>query len=169
MLTLAKMMTIDALLAEHDVWAATVADPGEDWPGDVGRHLAGERMKAVLEEITRRERLQRLNLYAGRESTERYQAWRDVARICRERVSMIDVLERAGWPVVESGREHHAPCPACGGEDRFVVWTERAWCRRCHLSWDIVAAAESLIPGCAQFRDALRYLAAMAGERPVSA
>jgi len=168
MLALARTMTVDALLAEHDVVSATVADPGEDWPGDIGRHLAGERLKAITEEIIRRERLQRMGLFAARESAARYQAWRDVAKLCRERVTMIDVLQRAGWPVFPSGREHHGPCPACGGEGRFIIWTERAWCRRCHLSWDVVAAAESLIPGCASFRDALRYLAAMAGERPVS-
>jgi len=169
MLTLARTMTADALLAEHDVLAATVADPGDDWPGDTGRHLATERLTAVVEEITRRDRLQRQNRYAPRESTERYEAWRDVARVVRERVAMIDVLERAGWPVFPSGREYHGPCPGCGGEDRLVVWTERAWCRQCHLSWDIVKAAESLIPGCGSFRDALRYLATMAGEGAVSA
>jgi len=161
-------MTIDALLAEHDVQAATVADPGEDWPGDVGRHLAGERLRAITEEITRRERLERMGLYAARESAARHQAWVDVAKLVRERVTMVDVLQRAGWPLVPNGREHHGPCPACGGEDRFVVWTERAWCRQCNLSWDVVAAAESLIPGCESFREAVRYLAEMAGERPVS-
>ncbi len=168
MVALARSMTVDALLAEHDVLAATVADPGEDWPGDTGRYLAASRLTAVAEELARRERLQRLNRYAPRESTERYEAWRDVARVVRERVPMIDVLERAGWPTFPNGREYHGPCPACGGEDRFVVWPETAWCRQCHLSWDIVTAAESLIPGCERFRDAIRYLAEMAGERPVS-
>jgi len=168
MLALARTMTLDALLAEADVQAATVADPGEDWPGDVGRHLAAERLKAITEETTRRERLRRLTFYTARETNERYEAWRDVAKIVRERVTMIDVLERAGWPVFSSGREYHGPCPACAGEDRFVVWAQRAWCRQCRLSWDIVAATESLIPGCERFRDAIRYLAAMAGERPVS-
>jgi hypothetical protein len=169
MQTLARTMTVDALLAEHDVLAATVADPGDAWPGDVGRHLAGERLKAITDEIIRRERLQRMGLFAARESTARYEAWRDVARIVRERVTMVAVLERAGWPVFPSGREHHGPCPACGGEDRLVVWPSRAWCRGCNLSWDVVAAAESLIPGCESFREAVRYLAEMAGERPVSA
>jgi len=168
MLALARTMTVDALLAESDVLAATVADPGDDWPGDVGRHLAGERLTAITEEITRRERLERMGLFAARESAARHQAWRDVAKAVRERVPMIDVLERGGWPVFPSGREHHGPCPACGGEDRLVVWTQRAWCRQCNLSWDVVAAAESLIPGCGSFRDALRYLAEMAIDRPVS-
>ncbi len=69
--TLARTLTVDALLAEHDVLAATVADPGDAWPGDVGRHLAAERLKAITEEITRRERLERMGIYAAREAAVR--------------------------------------------------------------------------------------------------
>ncbi len=34
----------------------------------------------------------------------------------------------------ESKNSYSAPCPLCGGEDRFVYKTEsgRCWCRRCH-------------------------------------
>jgi hypothetical protein len=37
-----------------------------------------------------------------------------------------------------AGKEHHGPCPLCGGDDRFCVWPRegRAWCRQCKAAGD---------------------------------
>lgn len=39
-----------------------------------------------------------------------------------------------------SQKEAHAPCPFCGGEDRFIVFsdTNRAWCRQCNWKGDLI-------------------------------
>jgi len=163
-------MSPDALDQWRDVLTLDLADDDPDYPGPVGHYLATERLRAVEAELARRNRLARLSTGAARRGDQRYQQWRELARCVRERVSMIDVLEHAGWTVVPAGRdrrrgfiEYHGACPACGGTDRFIVWTARAWCRQCALSWDVIAATESLIPGCQGFRDALTWLATLAG------
>ncbi len=36
------------------------------------------------------------------------------------------------------GGEYHCPCPACGGKDRFIIWSgkNRSLCRRCEKKGD---------------------------------
>jgi len=42
------------------------------------------------------------------------------------------------------GKEHGAPCPACGGDDRLRIWIDdktpsgRYWCRQCGVSGDAI-------------------------------
>lgn len=39
-----------------------------------------------------------------------------------------------------SGGEYHSPCPACGGRDRFIIWTKKNcyFCRRCEKKGDAI-------------------------------
>ncbi|MBZ0135762.1 MAG: hypothetical protein K8I27_05275 [Planctomycetes bacterium] len=49
---------------------------------------------------------------------------------------ILDVFNR--HDLKRTGKEHHGPCPLCGGNDRFCVWPARgrAWCRQCKASGD---------------------------------
>ena len=97
------------------------------------------------------------------------QAWTDLARAVKERVTITEVLELRGITVTWHGREGHSACPFCGGTDRFVIWPgppDRAWCRQCHASnrstMDVVALAQSTMPGCEHFHSAVSWLADLA-------
>ena len=39
-----------------------------------------------------------------------------------------------------NGGEYHSPCPACGGNDRFIIWPSqnRYYCRQCEKSGDVI-------------------------------
>lgn len=58
----------------------------------------------------------------------------------------MDVLDLAAQytPLKKAAAgEYHGPCPACGGADRFRVWTDqghrgRYWCRSCDIKGDDV-------------------------------
>ena len=41
---------------------------------------------------------------------------------------------------VTNGGEYHSPCPACGGRDRFIIWSakNRYYCRRCGKTGDVI-------------------------------
>lgn len=54
---------------------------------------------------------------------------------------ILDVFD--GHDLKRIGREHHGPCPICGGSDRFTVWPHegRAWCRQCKALGDSVTWA----------------------------
>ncbi len=41
---------------------------------------------------------------------------------------------------VSRGGEYHSPCPACGGNDRFIIWPaeDRYWCRQCARKGDAI-------------------------------
>lgn len=47
-----------------------------------------------------------------------------------------EAAKKLGVPLHHhSDAEAHGPCPACGGEDRFIVWRAgNAWCRQCKMS-----------------------------------
>jgi len=173
MVIIARNMGEDELLAESDILLATVADDDDDFPGVVGRDLAGERLRAVQDELDRRSRLRAMGTVRFRETVQTHEAWRDLARTVRDRVPLPDLLEYANYPFTYAGmngrrnqREYEAACPLCGGTDRFRIWdgpNGAAWCRGCRLHWDVVAAAQSLLPGCSRFRDAVEALAVLAG------
>ena len=168
-----REMSTDALLAAADALSFTVADPDPELPGEVGRILAAERLRAVRTELDRRERLHRIGRGVPSPADERYAGWQALARLVRERVEVPDVLRLAGFDVQPAGRNHRrgaseygSSCPACGGGDRLRSWAGpngRAWCRRCQWGGDVVLVAQSLLAGCASFRDAVRELARMAG------
>lgn len=163
----------DALLAMREVFAHDAVDPDPEFPGDVGRVLARERVRAITVELARRERLARLSNGTATASDRQHAAWVELARAVRERVEVPEIFALVGHPLQPVGhnrrrgaREYAGACPLCGGADRLRVWAGpngRAWCRVCSWSADAITAAMSLIPGCGDFRDALRWLAALAG------
>lgn len=162
----ARELSTDALLSFADALSFTIADDDPVFPGPVGRRLAGERLRAVREEIARRERLARVHSGLASPSDRSYEAWRTLAAMERERVDIRAVFEAAGWKLADEGpTEAHASCPACGGTDRLVIRfgpPARCWCRRCDWSADVITLAQSIIPGCHTFRDAVRVLAEIA-------
>lgn len=167
----ARMLSTDALLACGDVLALDLADPdyGDAETDAVARELAAERQRAVARELERRERLSRTSVGIASPSDARYEAWRELAREVRRRSNVADILRAAGWPLERAGRDRRrggwewsGPCPLCGGSDRLRVFdgeNGRAWCRQCLWSADAITAVQSLLPGCAEFRDAVRMLA----------
>src|SRR5215216_2982039 len=60
----ARGYSTDALLAMAETFAIDVADPDPDWPGESGRFLASERLRAIQTELERRKRIAR-RLNAG--------------------------------------------------------------------------------------------------------
>jgi hypothetical protein len=80
---------------------------------------------------------------------------------------ILDVFN--GHDLKRIGKEHHGPCPLCGGDDRFCVWPARgrAWCRQCNTSGDALAWSMRLdghdpnTPG-----ETARYLTAQGHLRP---
>lgn len=163
----------DALLQWKDAVVADLADDDADYPGPVGRELAGARLCAIDAELSRRERLSRLNRGVASPSDQRYEQWRELARVVSERIDVVElmaicghVLTPAGFNTRRNAREYAGSCPVCGGTDRLRCWggpNGRAWCRQCHWSADAIAIAQSFLPGCEGFRDAVRTLAIMAG------
>lgn len=56
-------------------------------------------------------------------------------------MNILQALELDGLVMKRvSGNEYAGPCPWCGGEDRFHVWSEtgRYWCRRCERKGDLI-------------------------------
>lgn len=166
----ARQQSADALLAHLDALDAEIAEPGYDDDSDaVARALATPRRDAIAAELARRERLSRIQAGVASPSDERYEGWRAMTREVRERTDLADVFRAAGWDLRREGRdprrggsEWRGPCPLCAGRDRLRVFdgpNGRAWCRRCAWSADAITAAQSLLPGCAEFRDAVRTLA----------
>lgn len=167
-----RTMSSDALLAWRDVLALDAADPDSDYPGPVGRYLASERLAAVETELLRREQLAQTAPRLVKAHAQTHDAWRDVARVIRERVEVPDLFHALVGSITPAGRngrrgapEYSASCPACGGEDRLRLWggpDGRAWCRQCNWSADVITLAQSFAPRCAAFRDAVTWLAAIA-------
>jgi hypothetical protein len=163
----ARDYSADALLAFADGFAATVADTDAALPGEVGRHLARERLRAVRAELERRERLSRIAAGVPSPTDRRYQAWRDLARLVRERADMLRVFDLCDHHWRRTGRhEAHAACPVCpGGADRLVITAgppDLCWCRKCGWGGDVVTATMALRQ--ATFRDAVAWLAGLCGE-----
>jgi hypothetical protein len=168
----ARSCSVDALLALADVFRRDANDPDPVFPGEIGRFLATERLRAITDELHRHERVSRIAQGVPSVADARYEAWRTLASVVRERVSVVDVLHRGGCNLYFAGKnsrrncdEFAGPCPICGGEDRLRAWdgpNGRFWCRQCQWSGDVIVAA-SLVPGNSQFRDALTFLSALAG------
>ena len=169
----ARSRSTDFLLSRTDWLPFTIYDDDSDFPGDVGRFSASERLRAINVELARRERVARLASGLPSPSDRRYEAWRELARLIRERVPVPFVFEVAGYALHPAGfngtrnaDERAGPCLVCGGVDRMRVWNGpngRAWCRQCGWSADVLTVAESLLPGVDCFRDACRRLAELAG------
>lgn len=163
----ARSYSTDALLAFADVLTLDAIDPDPDWPGPVGRELASERLRAVRTELERRDRLARIAAEVPTPHDRRYAAWRELAQLVRERVDIVEVFDRCGYHLHDVGsHEAHAACPLCGGVDRLVIRRDppaRVWCRQCAWSGDIITLTMSLVAGREQFRDAVRWLAELAG------
>lgn len=149
----------DALRAERDHWQAL---PDLDVNSRaVALILVSERLAAVDAELARRERLAHVGVCRSPARDTDYATWRALAEEVRRRVDCRDLLARDGWqPARQSRTEAAGPCPLCGGTDRFIVWTERVWCRRCGWSGDAVALVRALYR--CGFREAIERLAEVA-------
>lgn len=56
-------------------------------------------------------------------------------------MDLVTALEQAGHKLIrKTASEMATQCPACGGEDRFCVFTEtnRWWCRQCNEKGDLI-------------------------------
>jgi hypothetical protein len=151
------MAVADALRSEIASWRS-LPDLDDD-SRQVALILAGERLAACEAELTRREALAHVGVCRSPHADREFAAWRRLAEEVRRRVDCRDLLAReAGWqPVRQGEREAAGPCPLCGGHDRLVAWPDRAWCRRCGWSGDVIALARA-IWRCG-FREAVRRLA----------
>ena len=174
----ARALSTDAIMAELEVLALDISDPDPDWPGDIGRWLAGERLRAFEAELDRRARIWSMPASTAAKYAEDCDAWAHLARTVRETVSVPEALLLVGCAPTRAGTrrngeaEYHGPCPQCGGTDRLVSWDgprSRCWCRRCDWRANVITIMQAHFPGCAHFRDAVRTLAnlaLLAGERP---
>ncbi len=157
----------DQLLAALEVVNLDLEDLNPLWPGDVGRYIASERKRAYENELDRRVRIFSLpNSQAKQYSQDRDQ-WTRLAREVRQRVEVPEVLHLIGYPTTKRGNEYHGPCPACrDGVDRLVSRggpDGRVWCRKCGWKGDAIAIVQSFVPDCSHFRDAVTFLADLAG------
>jgi hypothetical protein len=148
-----------------------LADAGDQDPvsAEFVRVWVGDDLQLAAAEVARRERL----LAAGHDVPDplagEYLAWRDLARELRERADIVRWLQIGGCRLERAGREWAGPCPLCGGEDRFRVWSAADgkrpgyWCRQCGLKGDVILAYRNFVePGCSFFA-AVRALAAELG------
>lgn len=162
----ARDYSTDALLSFADAFRATAVDEAPDFPGPTGRILAQERLRAIRDELARRERLSRIQRGVASPADLSYQAWRDLATAVRDRADMLRILDICGYDYrKDSERESHAACPVCGGVDRLVITAgppDLVWCRRCHWGGDAITVTMSLRGE--SFRDAVRFLAEVYGE-----
>ncbi len=163
----ARSLSTDALLAGIEVCALDVEDPDPEWPGETGRWLAAERIRAYEAELERRTRIIRLPDSKAATYARDHDAWLELARTVRETVPISEVLLLVGYPPSRHGEtEYHGPCPACGdGTDRLVSWDRprsRCWCRRCGWRGDAISTLQEFYPGLSHFRDAVRFLAGLA-------
>ncbi|MCB2216377.1 MAG: toprim domain-containing protein [Desulfobulbaceae bacterium] len=55
---------------------------------------------------------------------------------------LLALLENDGLPISRKGpNEYTSPCPACGGDDRFIIRVDgkqRYWCRQCGVKGDAI-------------------------------
>jgi hypothetical protein len=167
----ARHCSSDALMAYAEVFRADAEDPDPEWPGELGRFNAGERLRAIEAELARRDRISTLPASRAAIAAKEHEKWAELARIVRETVFVPDVLILIGCHVRPGGNgrqrpEFHSDCPVCQeGDDRLVSWggpSGRCWCRKCGWSADVITVAQSFLPGCEHFRDALKVLARLA-------
>ncbi len=152
----ARLCSVDAVMAFRSVFKDDAADPDL---GPTERFMAQERFCAFDDELNRRVRIIQMNPKAAAKLTREYEDWAELAEVVKQRVSVREVLELAGFHITdERSGEAHAPCPLCGGHDRLVIWPRKAWCRKCRWNPDAIAVAMSYLPNCTTFRDAVRFL-----------
>ncbi len=169
----ARQLSTDALLQWADVLRLDLADNDPDYPGEVGRLLASDRLEVVEAELSRREQLASQAPHIVRANSQAYELWLEVAREAKARVGVPDLFHALVGPIKPAGRngprggvpEFSASCPACGGEDRLRLWggpNGQAWCRQCGWKADAIALVQSFAPGCSTFREALTWLTGIA-------
>jgi hypothetical protein len=110
----------------------------------------------IDEVLTWRHRLHLRNPNLPSPLDTRYDAWRDLAREVCQRADIVKIFADAGWVLSFAGRnsqrnceEYAGACFACGGRDRFRVWTNGTygggyWCRGCRISGDAITAYRNL-------------------------
>jgi hypothetical protein len=152
----ARWCSTDAVMASRDVFLDNASDLDLD---ETARYMAAERFRAFDDELNRRIRIVQLDPKTAARRTRECADWKSLADDVKQRVSVRDVLELAGFHIIEDGSgEAHSSCPVCGGHDRLVIWPKKSWCRQCRWSVDAIAAAQSFLPGATHFRDAVRLL-----------
>jgi len=172
----ARWSSGDALSAYRDTFVSIADDPEGD---PFERYNAGERLRAFTEEIARRGRVTRLAAGRGTRFDRDHDAWARLAKLVKERTSVPNILELGGIAVTRTGQnrqrgtsEFHSACPVCrDGVDRLVSWdgpNGRAWCRTCRWSADVIAVTQSVVQGCGDFRDSIRFLVDLAGVQAVT-
>jgi len=158
-----RSWSTDELLTAVEVEALDAEDDHPTWPGETGRHIAGERLRAYEEELDRRTRIFSMPESKAKRYAANHEEWAALAREVREHVDCAEVLLLIGFPPRQVGRELHGPCPACrDGDDRLLVRQQIAWCRVCGARLDAIAIVRSFMPGLSGFRDAVRFLADLA-------
>lgn len=168
----ARLMSTDALLVWRELLELDLASPDPDYPGEIGRYLASERLVVVDTELGLREHLTQAAPHIVRDRSRTHEAWLELARTVREHVDLPELFHQFVGPIQPAGKngrrgapEFSASCPACGGNDRLRLWggpDGRVWCRGCRWSADAIALVQSYVPGCAAFRDAVKFLANIA-------
>lgn len=138
---------------------------------DVELYRLTEQSKAISDDIARRERLYSAGYDVPDPAAIEYEQWRELAELVRDRASILDVAESAGWPLSYAGKnkrrnckEYAGACIACGGTDRFRVWTGPPggyWCRQCGISGDVITFYRNVITP--DFFEAVRDLARQCG------
>lgn len=164
-LVAARDHSADMLLACADAFQATVMDEDAEFPGEVGRFMAAERLRAIRTELERRERNSRLANGVGSPADRKYGEWRQLAQIVREQADMLRVFDACGYHVHDwTKQEGHGSCPVCAGTDRLVITAgppDLCWCRQCKWGGDVITVAMSF--GRIGFRDAVMWLADLCG------
>lgn len=57
----------------------------------------------------------------------------------QEKKMILELLQQDGFqPKRKTAIEYSSPCPACGGNDRFIIKADkgRYWCRQCNIKGD---------------------------------
>ena len=145
------------LLAAAESLEYQLEDLEELYGGDpVAKLEMTDILDAIDEVLTWRHRLHLRNPDLLSPLDTRYDAWRDLAREVCQRADIVKIFADAGWVLSFAGRnsqrnceEYAGPCFACGGRDRFRVWTNGTygggyWCRGCRISGDVITAYRNL-------------------------
>jgi len=89
-------------------------------------------------------------------------------------MDLIDLAQEAGlepkWVAGTEGGEYHSACPACGGEDRFVIHPNKKtknccghyWCRQCGINGDSIQFCKDFLE--LSFPDAVERVGATLSE-----
>ena len=168
-LAAARDESADALLAFADAWTSVVADKALP---ECERLMTGERLRAVRDELIRRDQVSRIDARVTSPASMRYEARRELARRLRERADMLHIFDLCNYHFIhrQGAKEAHSACPVCGGTDRLVITAgppDFCWCRRCHWHGDVISVVMSFKQ--LTFPDAVAWLAELYGERLAAA